>query len=54
VGFPDLTFLRLLFGHRGLAELEHAFTDCRAWKQESRPLVQALFSRRPSYIWPVV
>ena len=25
--FPELTFLQLLFGHRGIDELRHSFTD---------------------------
>jgi GNAT superfamily N-acetyltransferase len=51
--FPDRTFLQLLAGSRSLDELEHAFGDCRAPSEEARVLLQALFPKRPSLIWPV-
>lgn len=51
--FPDLTFLQLLFGYRSLAELDHAFVDCWAWGDGPRLLLEALFPRQPSDVWPV-
>ena len=51
--FPDLTFLHLLFGHRALAELEHAFADCRGGDDATRALLGALFPKRSSDIWPI-
>ena len=51
--FPGLTFLQLLFGYRSLAELENAFADCRANGEEARVLLDALFPKQPSYVWPV-
>ena len=33
--FPDLTFLQLLFGHRSLEELDHAFADCSPGEGDS-------------------
>jgi hypothetical protein len=51
--FPDLTFLQLLFGFRGLRELEAAFPDCVVRTQEARALLGALFPKTPSDIWPV-
>lgn len=51
--FPDLTFLQLLFGSRSLAELEHAFGDCRVRTEEARALLPILFPKHPSLIWPV-
>jgi hypothetical protein len=51
--FPDLTFLQLLFGYRSLEELDHAFADCSPGKGDARVLLKALFSRRPSDLWPV-
>lgn len=51
--FPDLTFLQLLFGFRGLREIEAAFPDCVVRTQEARALLDALFPRAPSDIWPV-
>jgi Acetyltransferase (GNAT) domain len=52
--FPDLTFLQLLFGFRGLEELETAFPDCVVRTQEARALLNALFPKTPSDVWPVV
>jgi len=51
--FPDLTFLQLLFGHRSLEELDHAFADCWPGGGDARVLLEALFPRRPSDLWPV-
>ena len=51
--FPDLTFLQLLFGHRSLEELDHAFADCSPGEGDARILLDALFPRRPSDLWPV-
>ena len=51
--FPPLTFLHLLLGHRSLAELEHAFADCRARSEEARVLLDALFPKLPSHVSPV-
>jgi GNAT superfamily N-acetyltransferase len=52
-GFPGLTFHQLLFGYRSLAELEYAFADCRVDDEESRVLIDTLFPKQPSYVWPV-
>jgi len=52
--FPDLTFLQLLFGFRPLEALEAAFPDCLVRTQEARALIQALFPRSPSDVWPVI
>ncbi len=50
--FPGHTFLHLLFGYRTLAEVEYMFADC--WvKEPMRPLLEALFPRRSSSIWPI-
>jgi hypothetical protein len=51
--FPGLSFLQLLFGYRSLAELEHAAADCRANGEEARVLLDALFPKQPSHVWPV-
>jgi GNAT superfamily N-acetyltransferase len=51
--FPDLTFLHLLFGHRTLAELEYAFTDCGFADDTTRSLLGVLFPRQSSDIWPI-
>jgi len=52
--FPDLTFLQLLFGFRSLAELEGAFPDCVVRTNDARALLDALFPRSPSDVWPLV
>jgi hypothetical protein len=51
--FPDLTFLQLLFGYRSLDELDLAFADCSPGEGDARVLLQAMFPRRPSELWPV-
>jgi hypothetical protein len=51
--FPDLTFLQLLFGHRSLEELDHAFADCSPGEGDVRVLLDSLFPRRPSALWPI-
>jgi hypothetical protein len=50
--FPGLTFLQLLFGYRSLAELKDAFADCRAGGDEAPVLLDALFPKQPSAVWP--
>ena len=52
-GFPDLTFLQLLFGYRSMEELDYAFADCWASGAKGRPLLDALFPKCHSNIWPV-
>jgi hypothetical protein len=51
--FPDRTFLQLLFGYRSLEELGHAFPDCWASEDRARALLEAMFPKQPSHIWPV-
>jgi hypothetical protein len=51
--FPDLTFLQLLFGHRSLEELDHAFADCSPGEGDARILLGALFPKRPSALLPI-
>lgn len=51
--FPDLSFLHLLLGHRTLADLEYAWTDCRVSDPAARVLFEALFLRRASCVIPV-
>ena len=50
--FPGLTFLQLLFGYRSLAELEHAYPDCRALNDPAYELLNVLFPKRASWVWP--
>ncbi|MGQ0601039.1 MAG: GNAT family N-acetyltransferase [Anaerolineales bacterium] len=51
--FPDLTFLHLLFGHRTFDELRHFYTDCGVESDEARVLLEVLFPKQLSNIWPV-
>jgi len=51
--FPDRTFLQLVFGYRALEELEHAFADCWTETDEARALLQVLFPKKASFVWPV-
>ncbi|HYI14034.1 MAG TPA: GNAT family N-acetyltransferase [Thermomicrobiales bacterium] len=51
--FPDLTFLQLLFGFRSMAELNLWYPDCRIRTNEARVLLDVLFPKQPSFVWPV-
>ncbi|MEJ2208125.1 MAG: GNAT family N-acetyltransferase [Anaerolineae bacterium] len=51
--FPDLTFLQLLFGYRSLEELDAAFADCGTRGDGPRLLLEALFPKQPSDLWPI-
>ncbi len=52
-GFPPLTFLHLVFGHRTMGELRYAFTDCYAKDDETMHLLNALFPKKPSKVWDI-
>jgi hypothetical protein len=52
-GFPGLTFTQLLFGYRDLSELKYAFADCWAKDDQVSVLLDILFPKRPSQVWPV-
>jgi hypothetical protein len=51
--FPELTFLKLLFGYRTLAEIEYAFPDCWVDKEETRVLLGVLFPKLVSDVWMI-
>jgi hypothetical protein len=51
-GFPPLVFLKLVFGHRSLGELREAFPDVNA-TDEARPILEALFPPRPTWLLPL-
>jgi hypothetical protein len=51
--FPDLSFLQLLFGYRSMAELDDAHADCYAKNPESQHLLDAIFPKKPSEVWPI-
>lgn len=51
--FPELTFLHVLFGHRSLDELRHLYRDCWADGDEARVLLEVLFPKHASEVWPI-
>jgi predicted N-acetyltransferase YhbS len=50
---PQNAFLYLLFGARTLTEVESAYPDCRIKTDLGRVMVETLFPRRHSVIWPI-
>ncbi len=53
LAFPDLTFLQLLFGYRSYDELHHSFADCWCDSEEVRALINILFPKRVSDVFPI-
>ncbi len=51
--FPRLTFLQLLFGYRNFDELHYAFADCYWNNNESYRLLNILFPKKLSDVFPV-
>jgi hypothetical protein len=51
--FPDRTFLQLLFGYRSYEELKYAFADCWCDSEEVRALIEILFPKKLSDVFPV-
>jgi RimJ/RimL family protein N-acetyltransferase len=51
--FPGLSVLQLVFGYRTLAELRHAFADCEVNNDDARVLLEILFPKLPSRVWPI-
>ena len=51
--FPDLTFHHLLFGHRSFDELRHVFIDCYADNNTAKVLLNALFPKKLSDVYPL-
>ncbi len=52
-GFPGLSFLQLLFGYRSFEQLDAAFADCWSESDDAAGLLEALFPRQASDVWPV-
>jgi hypothetical protein len=52
-GFPGLTFLHLVFGHRSFEELDNSFADCWSDNDDAFGLLSVLFPRQPSNVWPI-
>lgn len=51
--FPGLTFLQLLFGYRSFEELKYAFADCWCDSEEARALLDILFPKKLSQVYPI-
>jgi len=52
IGLNPYVFPQLLLGHRGVTELEAAYPDVRI-TDTHRPILEAMFPRRPGYIFHV-
>lgn len=52
-GFPGLTFLQLVFGHRSIDELRQALPDCWVAGDEARVVLTGLFPKQGSNLWPI-
>jgi len=53
ISFPDLTFLQLVFGYRNFDELQRAFADCWCDHEDVRILINILFPKKLSDVFPV-
>lgn len=51
--FPDLSFLRLVFGHLSADALDQRQPDCLIRSDQARVLLNALFPPQPSDVWPI-
>ena len=51
--FPGLTFLQLLFGYRSFEELIYAFADCWCSSEDVRVLLNILFPKKLSNVYPI-
>lgn len=53
IAFPGRTFTQILFGYRSYDELHQSFADCWCDSDEARTLVNILFPKRYSDVFPV-
>lgn len=51
--FPELTFLKILFGYRSRAELQAMFSDCIMDTDKTSMLIDVLFPKQVSNILPI-
>lgn len=51
--FPELTFLQLLFGRRSLDDLRYIFADCWTSNDDVSVLLNILFPKCSSHVWPL-
>ena len=52
--FPELSINQLLLGYRALDELQAIYPDCIVRAGEAQALIDALFPKAPSDVWPLV
>ena len=53
IAFPDLTFLHVLFGYRSYDQLQYTFADCWCDDEEVRALINILFPKKLSDVFPI-
>lgn len=53
IAFPDRTFLQILFGYRSYDELHQSFADCWCNSEEVRALIDILFLKKLSDVFPI-
>jgi len=53
IAFPGLTFLQILFGYRSYDELHQSLADCWCDNDEVRTLINILFPKKLSDVFPV-
>jgi hypothetical protein len=53
IAFPGRTFLQLLFGYRSYDELHQSFADCWCDHQEDYALINILFPKKLSDVFPL-
>jgi hypothetical protein len=53
IAFPGLTFLQALFGYRSYDELHGSFADCWCDEEDVRALINILFPKKLSDLFPV-
>jgi len=53
IAFPDRTFLQMLFGYRSYDEIHSAFADCWCDREDVRVLMDILFPKKLSDVFPI-
>jgi hypothetical protein len=53
IAFPGLTFLQVLFGYRSYDELRRSFPDCWGDEEDVHALINILFPKKLSDLFPV-
>ncbi len=50
---PPFVFLHLVFGHRTVRELQEIYVDCMVRNDVTANLIDALFPKKVSEVWPI-